>query len=86
MTLIPNVLYKTRRKNPLVHKVPMDFSFWFYTIHLGWSRVAGYNFPKNIVFHYLKIGFGLTNSTDPDEMSDYAAFHLGLSLFAEVLI
>ena len=37
--------------------------------------VTGYNFQKNI---FLNIDFGLVNSADPDEMSHYAAFHLGV--------
>ena len=34
-----------------------------------------YNFQKNI---FLNIDFGLVNSADPDEMSHYEAFHLGV--------
>ena len=35
-------------------------------------------FPKNIIFHSLKTDFVLQNSADPDEMSHYVTFHLGL--------
>ena len=59
----------------------MDSSFWFDTINLGKSIVHIYvrlKFSKNIVFFSLKIFFTFTNSVDPDEMSHYAAFHLGL--------
>ena len=33
---------------------------------------------KNIVFLSMKIDFVLANSTDPDEMLHYVAFHQGL--------
>ena len=36
------------------------------------------NFLKNDVFLSLKVVLILPNSTDPDEMQHYAAFHLGL--------
>ena len=45
--------------------------------HCIYRGVIGYNF-KNIVFLSLKINFVLANSVDPDEMTYYAAFHLGL--------
>ena len=35
-------------------------------------------FSKYIVFFCLDIFFTFTNSEDPDEMQQYAAFHLGL--------
>ena len=51
------------------------------TVKSGWSivyieGVTGNTF-QNIVFHSLKNDFVLANSVDPDEMSHYAAFHLG---------
>ena len=61
----------------------MDSSFWFEMINLGWSivyilmGVTGYNF-QNQLFLSLTIVFVLANSVDPDEMLQYAAFHLGL--------
>ena len=45
--------------------------------HCIYRGVIGYNF-KNNVFLSLKINFVLANSVDPDEMTYYAAFHLGL--------
>ena len=49
----------------------------------GWSIVyiegSHVKFQKqNIIFLSLKIDFVSANSTDPDEMSLYVAFHLGL--------
>ena len=38
----------------------------------------GYNFLNYDVFLSLKIVLILANSADPDEMQQYAAFHLGL--------
>ena len=35
-------------------------------------------FLQNIVFFCPKIFFTFTNSVDPDEMQQYAAFYLGL--------
>ena len=52
-------------------------SFWFDTINIR-SIVYDLNFQIEIVFFSLKIVFVLANSVDPDEMLDYAAFHLGL--------
>ena len=40
--------------------------------------VTGHNFHGKNVFLSLKIAFVMTNSVDPDEMQQYAAFHLGL--------
>ena len=61
----------------------MDSSFWFDTINFGimhgtYLGMSGYNFQTNIVFFCLKIFFTFRNSVDPDEMKQYAAFHLGL--------
>ena len=42
--------------------------------------VIAYNFQTNIIFLSLTIQFVLANSTDPDEMPHYAAFHLGLTV------
>ena len=62
----------------------MDSSFWFYTIHLGWSIVSIKGLQVRIIIFQLftkKISenrFDLANSADPDEMLRYAAFHLGL--------
>ena len=57
----------------------MEFTIKFDTVKLGWSIVYIVGpqviILKNIiVFLTLKI----INSTDPDEMLNYAAFHLGL--------
>ena len=38
----------------------------------------GYNFPKNIVFHSLKINLVLVNSAEPDKMPPSVAFYQGL--------
>ena len=40
---------------------------------------------KNFVFFCLKIFFTFTNSVDPDEMQQYAAFHLGLHCLQKYL-
>ena len=42
------------------------------------SRGVRLKFKKNVIFVCLKIFYALTNSVDPDEMPQYAAFHLGL--------
>ena len=61
----------------------MDFFFWFDTTNLGWSivHIRGVRllFSKHnvTVFLCLKI-FLFLYSVDPDEMQDYAAFHLDL--------
>ena len=70
--------------------VPIDFSFWFYTILLGWSIVenegfTGCNFKIKVVFFFQKIIFVLANSADPDEMQHYAAFHLCLHCLPKYL-
>ena len=62
--------------------VPMDSSFWFYTIHLGWSIVY-IEWSQVIIsnfFHIfsLLIDFVLGSSADPDEMQQCMTFHLGL--------
>ena len=41
-----------------------------------YQGVTGYH--SQIYFFSLKIAFVLANSVDPDEMSHYTAFHLGL--------
>ena len=57
-----------------------------YCTYIEVTGQSGYNLLKNIVFFCLKIFFTLsTNSVDPDEMQNNAAFHLS-SLFAKVLI
>ena len=68
----------------------MDSSFWFYTVHLGWSIVYIEGLQvilfKNIIFISLKIDFVLANSAEPDEMPHYAAFHLGLYCLPKYLL
>ena len=56
----------------------MDSSFWFDTINLALYIYTGYNFQIKNVFLSWKLVFGLASSVDLDEMSHYAAFHLGL--------
>ena len=58
----------------------MDSSIWFDT----WDNplyifrgVKLYFFKEYSIF-CLKVFFTFTNSVDPDEMQQYAAFHLGL--------
>ena len=63
----------------------MDSSFWFDTIKLGYSMVAGYNFQKYIVLYCLKIFFTFANSVEPVEMQHYAAFQLGLHCLQKYL-
>ena len=41
---------------------------------------------KKIVLFCLKINFTFTNSVDPDEMLQYAAFHLGVLLGLNIFI
>ena len=60
----------------------MDSSFWFDAIHLVWS--FPYTEGSQLIiyiekFVFLSLKFVLANSVDPDEMSHYAAFHLGLN-------
>ena len=61
---------------------PMEFSIMVNTFKSGRSTayIEGIhvNFPNNIVFLSLEVDFVLANSTNPDEMLYYAAFHLGL--------
>ena len=40
--------------------------------------VSGYNIQKHIILFCLKICFTFTNSVDPGEMQQFAAFYLGL--------
>ena len=47
------------------------------------SRGHRYLFPSNIVLLSLKLV--LDNRVDPDKMSHYVAFHLGLHCFSEYL-
>ena len=47
-------------------------------VHCTYLGVYGYNFQKNIAFLCLKTFFTFTNSVDPDEMQQHAAFHLDL--------
>ena len=41
---------------------------------------------SKVIFLSLEIKFFLANSADPDEMPQYAVFHLGLYFFAKVPI
>ena len=58
----------------------MEFPIKFYTVKSGWSIVyiilRGHR--KEIVFVSPETDFVLADSADPDEMSHYVAFHLGL--------
>ena len=60
----------------------MEFSIKFDTVNSRWAII--YNegsqviLSKNIAFLHLEVDFVLANSADPDEMPNYAAFHLGL--------
>ena len=54
-------------------------------IYMEGSQDTGYNFEKNSVFLPLEIDFVLANSADPDEMPNYAAFHLGLHCLPKYL-
>ena len=59
----------------------MDSSFWFYTINLGQSIVHIKGCPVIIkkIYSFVKRSFFFfTNSVEPDEMQQNAAFHLGL--------
>ena len=56
--------------------VSMEFPIKLDTVKSGWSIVYAEG-SKNIIFLSLKINFILANSADPDEMPNYAAFHLG---------
>ena len=60
----------------------MEFSITVYTVNSVWSIVYIEGSQVIISKYYyifsLKIGFVLANSADPDEMLNYAAFHLGL--------
>ena len=47
-------------------------------VHCIYQGVTGYNFQIKIVFLSLMIVLVLGNSADPDEMLQYASFHLGL--------
>ena len=40
--------------------------------------VSGYNFQKTMYILSEEFFFTLANNVDPDEMPQYAAFHLGL--------
>ena len=52
----------------------MDSSFWFDTVYLGWSIV----YIEGHILSFTHIVFVLTDSVDPDEMSWYSTFRLGL--------
>ena len=60
----------------------MEFPIKFDTDKSGWSiiymRGLRLYFMTKIVFLSLKTHFALANREDPDEMLQYAAFHLGL--------
>ena len=60
----------------------MDSFFWFDTTNfespLYISRGVRLKIKKSDCIFCLKIFCYLTNSVDPDEMQQYAAFHLGL--------
>ena len=62
--------------------VPIEFPIKFDTVKSGWSIIyiegPQVIISTKIVFLSLKIYFVLANSVDPDEMLQYAAFHLGL--------
>ena len=48
-------------------------------VHCTYLGVSGYNFKKNILYHFVERSFlDLPKSVDPDERQYYAAFHLGL--------
>ena len=87
LILTTSPFYKSMRCLTLC--VPMDSSFWFYTINLGQSivyieGVTGCNFPK-ILYFFLEINFVLANSTEPDEMlNNICSISSGSSLFANV--
>ena len=66
----------------------MEFPIKFDTVQSGWSivyieGVTGYNFKK--IFLSLRIVFVLANSADPDKMSHYATFYLGLRCLRKYL-
>ena len=69
----------------------MEFSIKLHAIKPGWSIVyiewRSYRlcFSKNNVLS-LKIYFVLANIADTDEMSHYAAFHLGLCCVPKFLV
>ena len=59
----------------------MEFSIKFDVVKSGWSKI--YIVGSQVIFSEkycisLKIDFVLAKSADPDEMSHYAEFHLGL--------
>ena len=56
----------------------MEFPIKFDTVYIKGSQVI---LSKQFIFLSLKINFVLANSVDPDEMTHYAAFHLGLHCF-----
>ena len=69
----------------------MGSSFWFDTInhgkvHCTYLGVSGYDCLDKILYFLSEDFFTFTNSVDTDEMQHYAAFHLGSSLFAKVLV
>ena len=52
------------------------YGVWVFTLNTGGSQVI--ISLKNIISLFLKIDFVLMNSADPNEMLQYAVFHLGL--------
>ena len=48
-------------------------------------HIEGYNFPKKVLYLYLRLDFVLANSANPDEMQHYAVFHLGLRCLQKYL-
>ena len=63
--------------NGIFHKT--DGHLYIFKIH----RLYIHIYFKNIVFPSLKIFIVRANSADPDEMQQYAAFHLGLHCFSK---
>ena len=61
----------------------MEFSIKFDKVKSEWSGLRIYiedsQVQKNCIkFYFSEVDFILANSSDPDEMPHYAAFHLGL--------
>ena len=52
-------------------------------VYIEWSHAI---ISINTIFLSLKIDFVLANSTDPDEMPHYSAFHLGLQCLPKFLV
>ena len=77
-----NVSVASQEYEQLTLWILMDSFFWFVTINSRYSivHILGCQdiFFKNIVLFCLKICFTFTYNVEPDEMSQYAAFNLGL--------